>query len=140
LSIVLCGRDSTQFLRQSSCLRRPSVRLFYERLPLTLNDCSYGKSIPRASFRLKKPQHTTPRLRQSEIHSAFNLSAAANRLARTQAAVSVQIRQPEDDLGHRLFDRSPRGVTLTEPGRRVPRFCRQALGTTEAGRQALQGA
>lgn len=68
-----------------------------------------------------------------------NLSAAADRLARTQAAVSMQIRRLEDDLGHRLFDRSPRGVSLTEPGRVFLGFARQALGAAEAGRQALEG-
>src|SRR5258708_28140004 len=44
------------------------------------------------------------------------VGVAAARLARTQAAVSMQLRRLEEELGQRLLDRSPRGVQLTEAG------------------------
>ncbi|MEZ5774950.1 MAG: LysR substrate-binding domain-containing protein [Hyphomicrobiaceae bacterium] len=48
-------------------------------------------------------------------HSSF--TAAAAELHVTQAAVSRQIRQLEDHLGHRLFVRAHRAVALTREGR-----------------------
>ncbi|SEA96982.1 LysR family transcriptional regulator [Paraburkholderia sartisoli] len=48
-------------------------------------------------------------------HGSF--SAAAERVALTQAAVSVQMQTLESDLKHALFDRSGRIVVLTSTGR-----------------------
>jgi LysR family transcriptional activator of nhaA len=46
-----------------------------------------------------------------------NLTRAAARLNVAQSAVSVQIRQLEESLGHQLFERRGRGLALTEAGR-----------------------
>ncbi|PZF90280.1 LysR family transcriptional regulator [Micromonospora deserti] len=46
-----------------------------------------------------------------------SITAAARELRYTQSAVSRQIATLEADLGVVLFDRLPRGVALTEPGR-----------------------
>ncbi|HPF61200.1 MAG: LysR family transcriptional regulator [Gemmatimonadetes bacterium] len=46
-----------------------------------------------------------------------NLTRAAARLHVAQSAVSVQIRQLEDQLGHQLFERRGRRLELTEAGR-----------------------
>jgi LysR family transcriptional activator of nhaA len=46
-----------------------------------------------------------------------NLTRAAERLNLSQSALSVQIRALEDRLGHPLFDRTGRGLELTEAGR-----------------------
>lgn len=48
-------------------------------------------------------------------------AAAADRLALTHAAVSKQISGLEQDLGARLFERSPRAVRLTAEGRELHR-------------------
>lgn len=45
-----------------------------------------------------------------------NLSRAAAQANLTVSALSHQVRQLEDRLGHRLFERGPRGVTLTTEG------------------------
>ncbi len=42
-----------------------------------------------------------------------NFTHAANALGRTQSAISVQIKRLEEIVGKPLFDRGPRGVTLT---------------------------
>lgn len=47
------------------------------------------------------------------------VSAAAAALALSQPAVSGQIRRLEEQLGAALFERRPRGMTLTEAGRRL---------------------
>lgn len=52
-----------------------------------------------------------------EVAHEGNLTRAAARLNLSQSALSTQIRQLEDWLGHALFDRSGRTMTLTEAGR-----------------------
>jgi LysR family glycine cleavage system transcriptional activator len=44
---------------------------------------------------------------------------AASELHVTASAVSLQIRQLEDELGVKLFERTPRGLSLTQAGQRV---------------------
>lgn len=65
------------------------------------------------------------------------VSAAAVRLARTQAAVSMQLRRLEDDIGQRLLERSPRGVRLTDAGHRLLPYAHAILGAGEDARRAL---
>lgn len=50
-------------------------------------------------------------------HQSF--TAAAEELGLTQSAVSQQIRLLESRLGCRLFDRKPRGISLTDDGRKL---------------------
>ncbi|HEX7932478.1 MAG TPA: LysR substrate-binding domain-containing protein [Paraburkholderia sp.] len=65
------------------------------------------------------------------------VGAAASRLARTQAAVSMQLRRLEEDLGQRLLDRSPRGVQLTEAGHLLLPYAHTILGASADARRAL---
>ena len=46
-----------------------------------------------------------------------NLTRAARKLNLSPPALSVQLRQLEDSLGHALFERLPSGLELTEAGR-----------------------
>ena len=48
-----------------------------------------------------------------------NLTAAAERLYLVQSTVTAQVQALEKELDLRLFDRLPRGVVLTGPGREV---------------------
>ena len=48
-----------------------------------------------------------------------NLTKAADRLGRTQSAVSVQIKRLETVLAARLFERQARGMVLTDAGERL---------------------
>src|SRR5688572_7410319 len=50
-------------------------------------------------------------------HVSFKL--AAEELCVTPTAISHQIRHLEDAIGHRLFERTPRSITLTEAGQRL---------------------
>ena len=50
------------------------------------------------------------------IAECGNLTVAAERLGRTQSAVSVQIRKLESGLGATLFKRTPKGMILTAAG------------------------
>lgn len=51
------------------------------------------------------------------IARELNLTRAAEKLNLSPSALSIQLRQLEDNLAHRLFERSRRGLTLTEAGR-----------------------
>lgn len=56
-----------------------------------------------------------------------SFSAAARELGATQPAVSQRIVQLENDLGAPLFERTPRGVTLTPDGERLYEAVRVSL-------------
>ncbi|MCJ8206799.1 LysR substrate-binding domain-containing protein [Pseudomonas sp. RGM2987] len=62
-----------------------------------------------------------------------SVSAAAHKLSRTQAAVSMQLRRLEELLGQRLLERSPRGATLTGAGQMLMPYAQRIL---EAGADA----
>jgi len=72
---------------------------------------------------------------ESFVRSAesASFSAAARRLALTPAAVSRNVAQLERNLGVRLFQRTTRGLTLTEAGERF-------LHAVGAGLDGIQGA
>ena len=63
------------------------------------------------------PAHASPSLRQLRafraVYQLRKLSAAAEQLSVTQSAVSVLIRQLEESLGTRLFDRTTRSLRPT---------------------------
>lgn len=65
-----------------------------------------------------------------------SIAGACGRLQISQPTISMQIRKLEKSLGHRLFDRSGRGLVLTEIGRTVYEYAdemfslgRELLGT-----------
>jgi DNA-binding transcriptional LysR family regulator len=72
---------------------------------------------------------------ESFVRSAesASFSAAARRLALTPAAISRNVAQLERNLGVRLFQRSTRGLKLTEAGERF-------LTTVSSGLDTIQGA
>ena len=59
-------------------------------------------------------------------------TAGAKRVHITQAAISMQIRQLENELGARLFIRAPRRVMLTEAGEQLLQRARQILRDHDA--------
>ncbi len=59
-------------------------------------------------------------------------TAAAQRVHVTQAAISMQIRQLETELGSKLFVRAPRKVMLTEAGEQLLLRARQILREHDA--------
>ena len=65
-----------------------------------------------------------------------NLTRAAERVFTSPPAVSAQLKALEDELGVRLFDRTPRGMSLTAAGERLLAEARRTL----AAAQAMQSA
>lgn len=71
-------------------------------------------------------------------HLSFR--AAADALNLTQGAVAQQVRKLEADLGIRLFERMPRGLALTEAGRRYHATIADALALIESATASLRPA
>lgn len=63
----------------------------------------------------------------------LSFSAAADELGLTQSAISQQVRSLEERLGTQLFQRQPRGLALTDDGRKL-------LPKVEAGLETLAAA
>src|SRR5438876_733946 len=64
-------------------------------------------------------------------------SRAAEKLYRTQSAVSQSIRKLEDEIGEPLFDRSSRDGLLTDAGRVLQEYAERLLNLRENAREAL---
>ncbi|WP_237478384.1 LysR substrate-binding domain-containing protein [Lichenibacterium dinghuense] len=64
-----------------------------------------------------------------------SFSRAAARLGVGQSSISQQVRRLEDELGHSLFDRTKRGLGLTEHGESYLMFARAVQGLSESARR-----
>src|SRR5260370_8577380 len=62
-----------------------------------------------------------------EVAKLGSFSRAAEKVLRSQPAVSAQIRQLEQEYGHRLFDRTAKSVRLTPAGEVILDYARQLL-------------
>ena len=67
-----------------------------------------------------------------------NVTRAANKLNRSQTAVTKAISELEDNLGHKLFDRSSTGMMPTVHGEALAHRVRGAMAEFEAARGALE--
>jgi DNA-binding transcriptional LysR family regulator len=68
-----------------------------------------------------------------------HLTRAAEKLFTSQPAVSTQIRALEDELGVRLFDRSPRGMTLTGAGETLQEQARKIVNAARDFKMTAEG-
>lgn len=66
------------------------------------------------------------------VAETLSFTRAAERLGTSRAAATRTIRELEDAIGIRLFNRTTRSVTLTAEGERVLREAEQALAATDA--------
>jgi DNA-binding transcriptional LysR family regulator len=71
------------------------------------------------------------------IAESGTFTAAAQRVHVTQAAISMQIRQLENELGAKLFIRAPRRVILTEAGEHLLQRARLILREHDAAQDEI---
>lgn len=68
-----------------------------------------------------------------------SITAASKALNLSQPALSTQIRALEESLGERLFEKSGRGLRLTETGRLAYRYADEIFALGQELQQALKG-
>ena len=74
------------------------------------------------------------------IADTGSFSRAAQRLYRSQSAVSLQLKRLEALVDQRLFERSPKRVEITPGGRTLLPFARRMLDLNDAALSAFSGA
>ena len=72
------------------------------------------------------------------VAKAGNISKAANQLYISQPAISKSISKLEEELGTALFNRSSRGVTLTEEGQVLYEYVERAFDSLNMGEENLK--
>lgn len=72
------------------------------------------------------------------IAEAGHMTRAAEALGVSQPALSAAVRKLEDELGVPVFDRTGKGVVLTEAGRVFVEHARGSLRAVEAGKHAVR--
>ncbi len=74
------------------------------------------------------------------VAEELNFRRAAERVYVAQGAISEQLRKLEGEVGARLLDRSPRGVSLTEAGAAMLPEARRTLHQAEVARLSARSA
>jgi DNA-binding transcriptional LysR family regulator len=72
------------------------------------------------------------------VADSGSVTAAAERLFRTQSAVSLQVKRLEENLGQPLFDRLARGVALTPRGEQLVPYARRVVALLDEAAIALR--
>src|SRR3954465_16005728 len=72
-----------------------------------------------------------------EVAGHGNFSRAAEKVLRSQPAVSPQIRQLEEEYGAKLFDRTKKSVTLTPAGEVFLEYVKRKIAQREESLRAI---
>lgn len=72
-----------------------------------------------------------------EVARLNSFSRAAEKIYRTQPAISAQVRLLEQECGEKLFDRSGKKVLLTPAGEILKRYAEKLLGLQKEALQAI---
>jgi DNA-binding transcriptional LysR family regulator len=72
-----------------------------------------------------------------EVAKLHSFSRAAEKIYRTQPAISAQVRLLEQECGEKLFDRSGKKVMLTPAGEILRRYAEKILGLQKEALQAI---
>ena len=66
-----------------------------------------------------------------------SFSRAAEKMLRTQPALSIAIKRLEEETGEQLFDRSSRNATLTEAGKTLHSYAQRLINLRQEAREAV---
>ena len=71
------------------------------------------------------------------IAASSSMREAATRLYVSQPALSASIRELEDELGILIFERSNKGIVLTDEGREFVIYAKKAVGSMKFWRSVI---
>lgn len=74
-----------------------------------------------------------------EIAETSSMTVAADRVGRTPAALSMQLKKLEETLGRALFTRSRQGMSATSEGERLLSYARKMVDLNAAALDAFRG-
>ena len=74
-----------------------------------------------------------------EVVRLRSISKAAEKIPMSQSGMSMLIKELEDQIGARLFDRNPRSVTLTDSGRELLPFAQRIVQDLRDLSSAIKG-
>lgn len=74
------------------------------------------------------------------VAESGNVTRAAERIGRTQSAISMQVRRLEDMVGEALFERGARGVKLTRRGGDLVENARRIIDLLDETAMSMRGA
>ncbi|RYY94028.1 MAG: LysR family transcriptional regulator, partial [Comamonadaceae bacterium] len=74
-----------------------------------------------------------------EVIRLRSFARAAEQVHLSPSGMSMLVKELEQQVGARLFDRTTRSITLTEAGRRLQPAAEKVLGELRAAREALVG-
>ena len=72
------------------------------------------------------------------VYQERSFTAAAERIHATQSGLSMQVKELEERIGVRLFDRSPKGVEPTAAGQRLYEHALKVLHDVESLREEMR--
>ena len=72
------------------------------------------------------------------IHEQQSFAAAAQRLSKTQSAVTQQMHRLEDQIGHPLFEKQGRNKRLTLHGHKLLGYARRLLALNDEALRSMQ--
>lgn len=72
------------------------------------------------------------------VSQELSFTRAAERVHTVQSNVTSQIKNLEEELGSRLFDRFPRRLALTDAGARFLPYAQRVLATVDEGQRAVK--
>ncbi|MBI4319533.1 MAG: LysR family transcriptional regulator [Chloroflexi bacterium] len=73
-----------------------------------------------------------------EVAAQSNLTRAADSMCLSQPTVTARIQQLEREIGHQLFTRTKRRLSLTEAGRTLLPYAQRSLQSMRQGQEALK--
>jgi DNA-binding transcriptional LysR family regulator len=105
------------------------------------NECDNSASLLQKNCTMALPNLDMDALRTLlATQQLGSLNRAAERVGRSQSAVSQQMRKLEEQVGHPLFRRRGRGLALTESGDLILSYARRILDLNDEAVRAVRGA
>jgi DNA-binding transcriptional LysR family regulator len=124
---LLVARDDRLSQAADFRLARPIARADF-----TVDAAADPSEIPVMAFSFRQIRYFVA------VSESGSVSGAAHALSISQSTITESLHELESDLGFALFDRHPRGVSLTVKGRQFLRHAEKILADVATARRVLR--